>query len=846
MSQIIHRLHKLFHEDDHRIVLWYGNDSSEMTAEFEAMELAGVTKLNVQNQALKTKFAVQVEQTDDKDKFLLFSPGKVPESDADNWLLDLQLAYPLFSTDEYAVYRDELKLDRTADKILKTYRTFFASKERRELLRQRLPSKVASDRELELGMLGALLRCEPRITEIFLALISAYVEQDRKELSAAAIRKLSQREAVEKEITDHGLDQPLWEYAERTYGYQSDDPGIEDFVKALFVSRLAELLPGQPRRVRREADLLLDRWQDSERTRPTYELVARRLGGEWSIASKMAGLSLKDLQRADLFVEIDQRLLSGLRDEILSGEVSADEVNALISDREGTFWFEGYTHHYAALRAAATFLALQGSLHLRPGARDSLIDYTGQQCKIDQAYRQFHYHLRYVSDPLLQPLVEPLERHYTTGFLHPLNQHWQQQLDAEGFPPPGLPIAHQRDFWKTNIEPYVKRGNRIFVIISDGLRYESAAELSGWLPTLGRYRTELEPMMAAAPTFTQLGMAALLPHKELQLRGDGMVSADGQSTQGTANRDKILKAAANSRAIAITASDLVRDYSARDAGRAWVKNYDVIYIYHNLIDQAGEKEEDQLFVRTQKCFEEIEQLLTIIARMNGNNIIVTADHGYLFQHSPLEDSDYASYKVLGDDQKYNRRFVLGANLEKDSAAMHFTAGELGLKGDLEIVIPRSVYRLRRSGSGSRYVHGGLSLQELVVPMLRVSLGRTANDDALPVDVEVIAGNGHITNNEYSVRFFQKQAVGGKRGERRLRIGFYDADEKLISDEKNIVFNSEAVEERNRETRLRFRFGADAGTGGQRPVKLRLRDPSGVIVFEHPFTLDITFGSDFDL
>ena len=845
MSQINQRLQKLFQEDDHRIVLWYGNDSTEMTAEFEAMELSGVTKLNVQHQALKTKFMVQVEQTDDKDKFLLFAPGKVPEKDADNWLLDLQLAYPLFSTDEYAVYREELKLDRTADKILKTYRTFFASKERRELLRQRLPSTVANDRELELGMLGALLRCEPRVTEIFLALISTFREADRRELSAAAVRKLGSREAVEKEISDHGLYQPLWEYAESSYGYDCAEPGVEDFAKALFVSRFAELVTGQPRRVRREAYLLLNRWQDSERTRPTFELTARRLGEEWNVAEKMAKLPLGEFQRADLFEEIDRRLLSGLRDDILAGKISAGQVHAMINDREGTFWYDAYAHHYAALGAAARFLALQQSLHLRSGAQNSLTDYTSQQHQVDQAYRQFHYHLRHVSDPLPQPLVAPLERHYTTGFLHPLNQHWQQQLDTEGFPPPGLPMARQRDFWKTNIEPYVKRGNRIFVIISDGLRYESAKELSDWLPTLGRYRTTLEPMLAAAPTFTQLGMAALLPHKELQLRGDGMVTADGRSTQGTANRDKILKAAANGRAVAITASDLLRDYSARDAGRAWVKGFDVIYIYHNLIDQAGEKEEDQLFLRTRQCFEEIEQLLTVIARMNGNNIIITADHGYLFQHSPLEDSDYAGYKVIGDDQKYNRRFVLGTQLEQDPGAMHFTAEQLGLSGDLEIVIPRSVHRLRRSGSGSRYVHGGLSLQELVVPMLHVGVGRTADDDLRPVDVEVIAGNGRITNNEYSVRFFQKQAVGGKRGERRLRIGFFDAGGKLISDEKNIVFSSEATEERKRETRLRFRFGTDAGTGGSRPVKLRLRDPAGAIVFEHPFTLDITFGSDFD-
>ena len=843
MPSVQSRLESFYKAQTHRLLLWYGNNSPEMSAEFDAVDLPGINKRRVDNNHLQTKIEVMLDKPEEQ--FLLFLPGKAPERDVDNWLLDLQLAFPVFSTDELAVYRDELGLDRATDHILKAHASFLTSKTRRKLLRERLPQQnVATAQELEISMLSAILRSPAEVNEVFLALISTYSTEDEGAISLARRRKLSNRDAVAKALTDHHLEKTLWEYAAKYYSYQPEQPSINDFVGTLFTTALADTLPGQPRLVNRNALLLLSRWKDSERTRSTFRCNARRLAQVYNVDKQLTDLAIEDLGRADLFAEIDQRLLIGLRDALLQSTISMEQVDLLIDERKGTFWYDDYEHHYAALQFAALCFALIQAWHPRSGAQKTLEAYTSEDWKVDRAYRRFHYHLRQTSDQLLRSLIEPIERAYTTVYLRPLGQHWQAQLDAEGVPPAGLRIARQADFWRETVNPYLTGRGRLFVIISDGLRYESAAEFNEWLPGRGRFKTELQPLLAAAPTFTQLGMAALLPHKSLELRGGGSVRADEVSTQGTANRDKILKAATGGRAVAITAEDLLRDYSSNAAGRTWVKDYDVVYIYHNVIDQAGEKEEDQLFSRTQDCFEEIEQLLVVIARMNGNNIILTADHGYLFQHSPLQDNDYASYKVAGDDTKYNRRFVLGNNLAQDAGAMHFAAKQLGLEGGLEVVIPKSIHRLRRSGSGSRYVHGGLSLQELIVPHLHVSIGRFSSDAARPVDVEILIGNGRITNNDYKVRFYQRQPTGPKRSARTLQIGFYDMDGKLLSDEQTAVFDSDAKEERKRETRLSFRFGTAAETGGARPAKLILRDPAGAIVMQREFTLDITFGSDF--
>jgi hypothetical protein len=78
-----------------------------------------------------------------------------------------------------------------------------------------------------------------------------------------------------------------------------------------------------------------------------------------------------------------------------------------------------------------------------------------------------------------------------------------------------------------------------------------------------------------------------------------------------------------------------------------------------------------------------------------------------------------------------RRFVLGRGLQADSGLRKFSSAELGLTGDLEALIPKSINRLRLKGSGSRFVHGGASLQEVVIPVLRVNKKRQSDLSYIP-------------------------------------------------------------------------------------------------------------------
>ena len=83
------------------------------------------------------------------------------------------------------------------------------------------------------------------------------------------------------------------------------------------------------------------------------------------------------------------------------------------------------------------------------------------------------------------------------------------------------------------------------------------------------------------------------------------------------------------------------------------------------------------------------------------------------------------------------------------------------------------------GAGSRFVHGGASLQEIVIPVIEISKKRKSDIEF--VDVDIISGSSNITSNSFGVSFYQKQPVADKILQRQLKAGIYSANNKLISE-----------------------------------------------------------------
>ena len=76
---------------------------------------------------------------------------------------------------------------------------------------------------------------------------------------------------------------------------------------------------------------------------------------------------------------------------------------------------------------------------------------------------------------------------------------------------------------------------------------------------------------------------------------------------------------------------------------------------------------------------------------------------------------------------------------------------------MEVQIPKSINRLRLKGSGSRFVHGGASLQEVVIPILKINKKRQS--DVSTVEVDILRGSSSvITSGQLAVALYQAQPV----------------------------------------------------------------------------------------
>ncbi len=197
----------------------------------------------------------------------------------------------------------------------------------------------------------------------------------------------------------------------------------------------------------------------------------------------------------------------------------------------------------------------------------------------------------------------------------------------------------------------------------------------------------------------------------------------------------------------------------------------------------------------------------------------------------------------------NRRFVLGHGLIEGSSFKKFTAVNVGLGGDMELLLPKSINRLRVRGAGSRYVHGGASLQEIVVPVIHINKKRQS--DVSRVTVDILRGTTTtITTSQITIRLYQTEPATAKVQPRTLRVGLYTQAGKLISDQHELLFDFSAINEREREIAVQFILTREADAADGQEVLLRLDEQIGDTSHYKEYKaarylLKRTFTSDFD-
>ena len=811
-----------------RIVFWH-DPGGEYADELDALELEGVAVVRVQANEFSVKHTLL---SDHVTQHLVYRSGEIPRGTG-NWLLDLELAYGVFAADTTSMLQQELGLNDPAFRaVIEQHQKFFAASSRKQALKELLADGDDATR-VRAKICQVLVKAPGnKLTDI-----------TRELLAENAAGKTGKFE----DLVTFGLDKFFWDGAADIYRYTSKSPTMDDFILWIFskaIEDFASATPGEFRNIRSDFNSL----RYDVRSQKTMTTLASRAAEALDVQSKIEHRDYRDLANVTIFEEIDRKVIVDLAAAVAGQSATPREVADVVHHRQDSLWSAKYVKLYQAIQNASELLAAIADLpHTIASADLGLEKYQSDWFRVDQLYRWFtHAYQTADFQKPLEALKAEVDKQYANTYLYDFGGRWQQALEPTG-PWKASALDPQAKFFERHVAPVVKDGRtKAVVIISDGMRYEIAHELASRIRSEDRFDASLSAMLGSLPSYTQLGMASLLPHSTLELDPTALpVLADGKPTNGTPNRDKILQAV---KGHAISAAAVLA--MPGDELRELYKQHQIFYVYHDRIDAAGDKAatERTVFEAADETLRELLLLVKKWTNANATNILITADHGFLYQDIPLETSYYVSESPQGDAvTRVNRRYVLGRSLKASPSFMTFTSAQAGLDGDIDIQIPKSIHRIPLPGAGTRYVHGGASLQEIVVPVVTVNKKRKS--DIRLVNVDLMPETDKITTGQLAVRLLQREPVTDKVQPRRVRLGLYVGD-TLISDQPNLTFDSPSEDQRQRYQSATLYLTQDADDFNNHPVELRLEEPIPNTTQWKPFskghyTIKRSFTTDFD-
>ncbi|MFK7980171.1 MAG: BREX-1 system phosphatase PglZ type A, partial [Saprospiraceae bacterium] len=575
MTKIKAALEKRFKK--HRVLFWY-DDKEEFREQFEELSIKNVEKIQVAGNEFAIKY--RIHKIAPQQHFLLYFTTPKPANE-ENWLLDMELAYDVFYTDQQALFLQELGLGYHFKELVGEHFLFFKNKERLEKLKELLDGDE-TERALKYKILAVVFKTKYTNLETYIhAHGTACADGD---------------DGFDKELERYQLADFYWKEIASRYNYEKETPSIYDFLIEIFNHNSTF---GEKTNLKKEANYLLSLWKDTVQYRPSFGKISTKIAKDIDVEGQLQTATIDELIQEDAFKIIDYKLIGELV-QLITGETMASEkVLKYIKQRENKFWYSDFKFLYQSLQYATEIIALVRQYGQQQYASfdEGTQHYSSTLQEIDYTYRKFIWNYRQTNqDRILAELAEKVEKIYATDWLLTYNDNWQKVVDKLVEWPTQTRKSQQR-FFLTNVQPILAKKQRVFVVISDALRYECGVELTKMLQGENRLQASADYMISSLPSYTQLGMASLLPHKKLTVKAQSdTIMADGLSSIGVAGRTKILATNSGVRATAIRAEEFMKMNAAKE-GRAFVKQYDLIYIYHNQIDAAGDntKSEDKVF-----------------------------------------------------------------------------------------------------------------------------------------------------------------------------------------------------------------------------------------------------------
>jgi hypothetical protein len=377
-------------------------------------------------------------------------------------------------------------------------------------------------------------------------------------------------------------------------------------------------------------------------------------------------------------------------------------------------------------------------------------------------------------------------------------------------------------------DQYVRNSEGLTAYIwVDALRYELGAEVAEAIRHDITESVTLSAATAAAPTITRVGMASLLPAaaEELSVALEAerlSVEIAHRPIVTVEDRVELLRAAHGT--VANLELGTVSQQGEKELARA-VKGAALILVRSQEIDAVGES---GLLNAAWPQFEATKQdLANAVAKLGQvgvRRVVITADHGFLALSQSVGDARTIDAPIGGEGELHRRCWVGNGGTTSHSTA-RIPLASLGVRSDLDMVIPKGL-AVFKAGGGKQFFHGGLSPQELVIPVIVVDLEPVQEPQKLDLDVAVAGGkittgvfaatvqfHGDLFTNTVTFRVVARGGTGSEPVARVVSGDGYDPESGSVTVETDrpsvLTFQVTANLERDSQVELQV---LDARTG----------------------------------
>lgn len=831
LNQIVEKLNAEFAKGTRTLVFWY-DDNADFEEDIDSISLenAKVHRLTKTNQ-FRTKLLL--ERQDTTGNYLIYAPFPKPPVE-ENHLEDTLLYSKRFYADRASLICVDLGIPEREKPVIKQHIKYFADKGRTKRFYDLMIDHYTKG-TIETGLMSAICGLK---TASFEEVVRVILTEE----NLAENRYLA-------EFEKYGLLGAFWKACADAFGYTDESPTLDKFVTTLFVTYTAKVINGElpqewkqyltfkPGNIMAFLDSLMNNILYRESFNRLSALVERSL----SAGEALSKLPLDALTECDTFLCVDRLLVKWICERLVDEDTGAKLNGISIPD----LCLLRKRKHFA-VRTEVSYTLLAAAWHIisssdyRPAQNLIEIEkkYISEDYRIDRWYRSFVQSLdKLEQSSAFGKLRDLVENIYTNEYLGHLLPAWNAVLDyrkvSDGIP-------QQIRFYLSHVR---NLRERVVVIISDAMRYEVGTELMERLQEDPNSTVKLTAQLSVLPSYTALGMAALLPHDKITMTDDYKVLIDGKTTDSLAAREAILQSVVPQSAC--VRFDTLRHMKTAAELRRVLTGKQVVYVYQNQIDARGEaaQTEDEVF---ESCEEAVDEIVSLIHRIatNGNTyrFIVTSDHGFLYKRDALKESDKISHAIR-KGAFTDRRFIVDEESVVEDGVKSVRLGDvLGNDDSRQVSFPVSA-SVFTAGGGMNYVHGGSSPQEMIVPVLDVKMERYHMETRI-VGIELLSIVRKITSLITSLDFIQTEAVSDTVKAATFRIFFRADDGEPISNECILKADNRGEDLRGRVCRLTFTLKNQKYDPTKPYYLVAVDAATGMEAFRRKMVIDIAFADDY--